>query len=304
MKTYKTQQQKQLLTDEEKQSLLITTACFLILMFLLFIFKFGNDVKLLELEGGGGGGDIAVNFGDSDVGMGDNYQSREHVSAAPKPEPVKPVAAKEILTSENEDAPVVADIKKPVVQPKKSEDVKPVVKPFPKPQPSNATKNALDDLLKGSDKSGDGNDKVGGNKGKAYGNANDQGYNGGGGSGTGSGGGNGSGQGIGTGSGYGSGTGSGTGSGNGSYSLAGRKPLNKPQPNYTCNEQGQVAVKIWVDRSGNVVRAEAGDRGTTNSASCLATQAVIAAKQTKWQPNESSPETQVGKIIYSFRLTQ
>ncbi|RZJ27580.1 MAG: energy transducer TonB [Flavobacterium sp.] len=291
-------------TEEEKKSLFATAIIFTALLLVLFFIKLSQDIEAVELEGGGGGGDIAVNFGDSDVGMGDNFTSTQPVHSAPKPTPQTPVQASDILTSDNDDAPVVADIKKTVDKPVKAPDeVKPVVKPTPKPPtPSKSTQNALDDLLNGTDQSGDGNDKVGGNKGKAYGNPNDRGYNGGGGSGTGSGGGDGSGTGPGSGSGSGGGSGSGRGTGVGSYMLAGRKNLNKPQPEYVCNEQGTVAVKIWVDRSGNVVRAEAGDRGTTNSASCLATQAVIAAKKTKWQPNEAAAETQVGKIVYNFRL--
>jgi outer membrane biosynthesis protein TonB len=291
-------------TEQERKSLLFTALSFLLLMLLLFIFKFGNDVVLLDLEGGGGGGDIAVNFGDSDVGMGDNFTSMESARSAPKPTPQQPVAASEIITSEADDAPVIADIRKPVDKPKKTEDVKPITKPVVKPQqPSNSTKNALDDLLKGSDKSGDGNDNVGGNKGKSYGNPNDRGYNGGGGTGTGSGGGDGSGTGPGSGSGSGGGSGSGRGTGVGNYQLAGRKVLSKPAPNYTCNEQGTVAVEITVNSSGNVVAATTGVRGTTNTAQCLAEQAKQAALSTRFDANPGAAN-QVGKIIYSFRLTQ
>lgn len=288
-------------TEEEKKSLLYTTLLFAGMFLLFFLLKYTTEPNLLDLEGGGGGGDIAVNFGNSDLGMGDNFESVELASATPKFVPPTPSVEKEIVVSENDDAPAVVEAKKPAEKTKKVEETKPVVKPTPKP--SKSTQSALDNLLNGTDNSGDGTDNVGGNKGKAYGNPNDRGYDGGGGSGTGSGGGNGSGQGIGTGSGYGSGSGSGKGGGNGNYMLAGRKNLNKPQPEYTCNEQGAVAVKIWVDRQGNVVKAESGDRGTTNAAQCLATQAVIAAKKTKWQPNENAAELQVGKIIYNFKLT-
>lgn len=288
-------------TEEEKKSLLYTTLLFAGMFLLFFLLQYTTEPNLLDLEGGGGGGDIAVNFGNSDVGMGDNFESIELASATPKYVPPTPSTEKEIVVSESDDAPEVVETKKPTEKPKKVEETKPIVKPAPKP--SKSTQSALDNLLNGTDNSGDGTDKVGGNKGKSYGNPNDRGYDGGGGSGTGSGGGNGSGQGIGTGSGYGSGSGGGRGSGSGNYMLAGRKNLNKPQPAYNCNEQGAVAVKIWVDRQGNVVRAEAGDRGTTNTATCLTSQAVIAAKQTKWQPSESAAELQVGKITYNFRLT-
>jgi len=289
-------------TEQEKKSFLYTSASFVLLFLLFFFLKFSNDMTLSQLEGGGGGGDIAVNFGNSDVGSGDNFESREIVHTAPKPVPPVRSVEKEIIVSENDDAPAIADIKKPVDKPKKEEVVKRVVKPVPKP--SKSTQNALDDLLNGTDKTGDGNDKTGGNKGKANGDTNATGYDGGGGTGTGSGGGNGSGQGIGTGSGYGTGTGAGSGGGNGNYMLGNRKALNKPQPNYTCNEQGKVVVEISVDRNGRVVAATPGIRGTTNAASCLLSQAKIAAMDTKWQADANAPDVQKGKIIYNFKLTE
>ena len=290
-------------TEQERKSLLFTTISFVAFLLLFFWLKFANTVNLSEFEGGGGGGDVAVNFGDSDVGSGENFESRETVRSAPKPTPPAPAAEEEIIVSENDDAPVVRDIKKPTVTPKKEDVPKPITKPAPA-KPSKATNDALNDLLSGSDKSGDGTDKVGGNKGQASGSTGARGYDGGGGTGTGTGGGNGSGEGIGSGSGYGSGSGGGKGGGIGNYTLGNRKPLNRPQPNYICNEQGLVAVKITVDKAGNVISAVAGDRGTTNRAQCLAQQAEIAAKNTKWQADANAPDKQVGKIIYNFKLTE
>lgn len=289
-------------TEQEKKSLVITLVSFGVFLLVFFLLKFSDTITTLpELEGGGGGGDVAVNFGDSEFGMGENYDSKETFVSSSKQTPQEPADEKEILVSDNEDAPAAAEVKKPTEKPKKPEEPKPIVKPQPKP--SKSTSDALNSLLGGNDQSGDGNDNVGGNKGKAYGNTSDRGYNGGGGSGTGSGGGNGSGQGTGSGSGYGSGIGGGRGSGVGNYQLAGRKPLTKPAPRYECNEEGQVAVRITVDRNGNVISAIAGDRGTTNRAQCLAQQAEIAAKNTRWEANPSAPEKQVGKIIYNFKLT-
>ncbi|MES2545453.1 MAG: energy transducer TonB [Bacteroidota bacterium] len=288
-------------TKQQQKSFTITTISFVLLFLLFFYLKFSNEIKISELEGGGGGGEIAVNFGNSDFGSGDNFQSMEKVTAAQKPLPQVQSNEKEIIVSDNNDAPTIAEINKPTEKPK-TEIVKPFVKPVP--TPSKSTTDALSNLLNGSNKEGDGDDKESGNKGKANGNANASGYNGGGGSGTGSGGGNGSGQGLGTGSGYGNGNGSGTGNGNGNYQLGGRKALNKPQPNYLCNEQGIVVVQISVDKSGRVISANPGVRGTTNAAKCLLDQAKIAAMNTKWQSDNTAPEKQVGKIIYSFKLTQ
>ncbi len=288
-------------TENRKKSLALTTALFTLLFLLFFYLKLSDQTILPELEGGGGGGEVAVNFGDSDVGSGDNYQSTEKVQSTPKQIQQPKAEAKEIIVSEDEKAPAVAEVKKPNVKPQKVEIVKPIVKVVPKP--SKSTSDALSNILSGSNKAGDGNDKQAGNKGKSNGDKNATGYNGGGGSGTGSGGGTGSGEGIGTGSGYGSGSGSGRGTGNGNYQLSGRKFLSTPSPQYTCNEQGTVVVQITVDKNGKVIQAQPGIRGTTNAAKCLLDQAKIAALNTVVNSSEDAPEKQVGKIIYTFKLT-
>jgi outer membrane biosynthesis protein TonB len=252
------------------------------------------------MEGGGGGGEIAVNFGDSEFGSGDNFDSKEVVTADPDKAEDTPTEEKEIIVSENEEAPAVVEVKKPDTKIEKKAEEKPVVKPTPKP--SKSTSDAVSNLLNGSNKEGDGKDKTAGNKGKSNGDTNSKGNNGGGGSGTGSGGGNGSGEGLGSGSGYGGGSGS--GSGNGNYQLGNRKALNTPKPKYTCSEEGVVVVQISVDKSGTVTNANPGVRGTTNSAKCLLDQAKIAALSTKWQSDATAAETQIGKIIYNFKLTQ
>lgn len=287
--------------ENRKESLAMTTAIFALLFLLFFLLKFSNIADISLLEGGGGGGEVAVNFGDSDFGSGDNYASMESVKSTPKPTPQPKSTEKIILVSDNDDAPVIANVKKSTEKPKKVEEEKPIVKPAPKP--SKSTSDALSNLLNGSSTGGDGNDKQAGNKGKSNGDRNATGYNGGGGSGTGSGGGNGSGQGLGTGSGYGNGSGGGSGNGNGNYQLGNRKALNKPAPNYICEEEGVVVVQISVDKSGRVIAANAGIRGTTNAAKCLLDQAKIAALNTKWQSDDAAPDKQVGKIIYSFKLT-
>jgi outer membrane biosynthesis protein TonB len=291
--------------EHKKQSFLMTTLLFLLLFLLLFYLNFDPNDPPLNIEGGGGGGDIAVNFGNSDLGSGKNFESTEEVSKpAPKVKVQKIQEQEALLTNQSdEDAPVVQEIKKPkkIIKEIPKEVPKKVVE-VAKPKPSKSATDALANVLNSNTKGGDGEDDVAGNKGKSYGDPTARGYNGGGGSGTGSGGGNGSGQGIGTGSGYGAGSGGGRGSGNGNYQLGGRKNLNKPQPNYICDEQGVVVVQIAVDPSGKVISANPGVKGTTNSARCLLDQAKIAALNTKWQPDNNAPDKQVGRIIYNFSL--
>ena len=283
-------------TEHEKKSFALTTGFFILLFLLLLFLKLTVDPIPAELEGGGGG-EIAINFGNSEVGSGKNYQSKNLSVPTAKAIPVKTVSQVEkVLTQETTEAPVISQTKNT----EKITTPKPVVKQAPKP--SKSTSDALSSIMNGSNSSGDGNDKTAGNKGKIYGDPNAKGYNGEGGSGTGTGGGNGSGSGIGNGSGYGNGSGNGTGTGN--YQLGNRKALSKPAPKYLCNEQGTVVVQIAVDRNGTVISANPGVKGTNNTAKCLLDQAKIAAMNTKWQSDNTAPDKQVGKIIYNFKLTQ
>lgn len=287
------------LSNDDKKSLAITTIVYALLLLLLFLLRFWPPADM-KIMGGGGGGGIEMNFGDSDFGMGDNFKSEVlNVKDEAKVTPTTSSPDEDIISDDNsEDVNAVIpkkEIKKtptPVI-PKK--EIKPVVE---KPKVSKNANDALSSIL--GNKGGDGNDSKSGNKGNANGNLNSSGYYGNG-SGNGTGGGNGTGNGTGNGSGTGPGNGSGSGGGSG-YSLGNRKALNKPQPEYTCQEQGRVAVQVTVDRNGNTISVTAGVQGTTNTAKCLLDQAKIAAQNTKWQADSNAPEKQVGKIIYTFSL--
>ncbi|KFF05346.1 energy transducer TonB [Flavobacterium reichenbachii] len=295
------------ISSDKKKSLLISTAIYAVILVLLFFIRFWppyNPENNSALASGGGGGGVTVNFGDSDLGSGANYKSEVlDVKNNAKQTPAKATPDEAILSQENttdEDESVIVPVKE---KPKKNTPVeKPVTKPVPeKPKVSNSTNDALSSILKGSNKGGDGDDKVAGNKGKANGSLGSNGYYGTGGSGGGTGGGNGTGNGIGTGSGYGAGSGGGSGGGSG-YSLGNRKALSKPAPKYNCNEEGKVVVEVTVDQNGKTISATAGIKGTTNTASCLLEQAKIAALNTKWSPDDNAVAKQVGKIIYNFSL--
>lgn len=293
------------MSSDEKKSFGYAFLVYGILLAILFFIRFWPPKNLHELTGGGGGGGIEMNFGDSDYGLGDNYKSEVlNVKDQAKVTPVASSPDEDIIADDNSDAesvviPKKENVKKATTLDVPKKEVKPVVE---KPKVSKNANDALANIL--GNKGGDGDDKQSGNKGSAGGNLNSSGYYGNG-SGTGTGGGNGSGNGTGTGSGTGSGNGSGNGGGNGSgsgYSLGNRKALNKPQPDYTCQEQGRVAVQVSVDRNGKTISVTAGVQGTTNTAKCLLDQARIAAMNTKWQADPDAPEKQVGKIIYTFSL--
>jgi outer membrane biosynthesis protein TonB len=291
---------------DKRKSFVITTVIYILLLLILFFIRFWPPANMQELAGGGGGG-VTVNFGDSELGSGNNFESDVLAVKNETKQVAKPVetAEDQIIAQENsieENDVVIAKkviTKKPKVEVIKKE-TKPVVE---KPKVTKNTNDALANILKGGNKGGDGNSTTQGNQGSSNGSLSNDGY-GSGGSGGGIGGGNGSGNGTGTGAGSGSGSGGGSGIGSGGgYYLGNRKALSKPKPNSDCsNEVGNVVVEITVDKNGTVIKAIPGVKGTTITASCLKEQARSAAMNTKWQPKEDAPERQVGKIVYSFSL--
>ena len=287
------------LSKDDKKSLAITTVVYALLLLLLFLLRFWppSDMKMM----GGGGGGVEMNFGDSDFGLGDNYQSEVlNVKDQTQVEPNTTSPEDNIISDDNNDDDTNVSIPKKDIKktPTPVVPIKDPPKPAPeKPKVSKNANDALSSIL--GNKGGDGNDGKSGNKGSANGNLNSNGYYG---NGSGSGDGSGTGDGNGSGSGTGSGNGSGNGSGSG-YSLGNRKAISKPKPDNPCgNESGKVTVRVYVDRNGNTISVTTGVQGTTNTNSCLAAQAKKAAMNTKWDPDPNASEKQSGTITYVFGL--
>lgn len=261
-------------TPEEKKSFAITSAIFVIL-FLLFFFFMGLKYMDPPPENG-----IAVNFGTTDTGSGD-VQPTEPVQSEPDQAKTEPTPSEEdnVLT-QDDDAPVTMP---------KTEKPKPQTKPIePKPvkptetKPTKPTNNALNSIIKGPKQdgkiqAGHGPDNEGGDKGNPNGSLYANSFYG-----------NGSGDGI--------GTGKGTG-----WGLTGRKLSGNSKKIQDCNESGKVVVKIWVNRQGNVIKAER-TQGTTNTNPCLVNPALETAKTFKWQPDADAPETQIGFVVVNFQV--
>jgi len=95
----------------------------------------------------------------------------------------------------------------------------------------------------------------------------------------------------------------GNGSGGGvGYGLKGRSLVNKGKQQQNCNEAGTVVVKIEVDRSGNVISATPGVRGTTNNHPCLLEPAKKTAFLHKWNLDAKAPSRQIGFVVVNFKL--
>jgi TonB family protein len=92
--------------------------------------------------------------------------------------------------------------------------------------------------------------------------------------------------------------------GNGNlFTLKDRKIMGGlPKPLYSANQQGKVVVEIYVDRTGKVIKANTGYKGTTISTQALLQAALTAAKQAKFNVDPNAPEVQRGLITYVFEL--
>jgi len=91
--------------------------------------------------------------------------------------------------------------------------------------------------------------------------------------------------------------------GGNSYSLGGRGLKGGlPRPSYPGNEQGKVVVEIFVDRYGNVIKANAGIKGSTILSKPYLDAAYNAAIKAKFDAKPDAPELQRGTITYKFSL--
>lgn len=87
-----------------------------------------------------------------------------------------------------------------------------------------------------------------------------------------------------------------------SRGLSGRRISRFPSFEDEFNENAKVAVDVRVDRNGNVVQATYQARGSTTSDMGMRNIALNKARQLKFNPNADGPETDIGTIIFNFRL--
>jgi outer membrane biosynthesis protein TonB len=258
----------ELLTDKNSRLGLIGTVVFHALLLILFLlYGLTTPVPIPEQS-------IVINFGTSNDGAGKIQP--EEVNAAPKSSQQVTENAKQVdptPTKANTEAVTQDNVDAVSLNEKKTETKKPEPEPVKEPErtvnkqalfpgKSNTSANSSSEGETG--KPGDQGDPGGDKKATSH-------------------------------------TGNYTGGGD-SYNLGLRKAKTKPKPHYDCQESGKVVVEIKVDKDGNTVGAQAGKRGTTNMASCLITKAEEAAMKTKWEPDPSAPELQVGFITYNFTL--
>ena len=148
-----------------------------------------------------------------------------------------------------------------------------------KPKVTDDTKNLVSNLIKNRkkeniEKKGEGDDQIFGDKGKKDGNPYSSSY-------------------------YNKAGLKGIGKG---YGLNGRNLKSNGKVIQECNQEGIVVVRITVNKLGNVINAEPGVKGTTNTHPCLLGPAKKTALMHEWYPDSEAPEQQIGFVVIQFKL--
>ena len=97
-------------------------------------------------------------------------------------------------------------------------------------------------------------------------------------------------------------SGTGTGDKGISYNLQGRGFQALPAPRYDYQGEGRVVVEVSVDRSGKVVQANPGTKGSTTLDEYLLKVAKDAALEARFEVKQDAPVIQKGTITYNFIL--
>jgi len=277
-------------TKHERNSAKLTALISVILVLLLFVVTATPEEDPEEYG-------IAVNFGNTDFGKG-NVQPKQPVKSEPREieEPPQPEASKaeatkatetkeDLLTADNAETIAIKKQKaaeakaKAVADAKAKAEAEKIAKAK---REQEEKKRKLDALIGGVSKSegtatgSEGNDNKAGDKGQLDGNPYAPSYFG----------------------------GKGSGSGGVGYGLNGRGRASYKTLEQTCNESGMVIVKIIVNKSGNVVEAVPGVKGTTNTAKCLLEPAKKIALSHKWPSDSKAPAKQIGFVKVNFKLSQ
>ena len=271
-------------TVHKQKSFAITLVIMSLIVLALLIMKLTNAIIPPDAEDG-----IAITFGTDNMGMGEINPPKPTEQTVATEEPTEETPKTEttpteepVLTQNDEETVVI-----PKEEVKKKKETPKETKPTPKkPQkPAASTTDALSSVLNASVKNphsgngsgSQGDDNVSGYKGDPKGNPYASSFFGD------------------------SSDGSGSGSGK-SWGLNGRRYISGEKIFQDCNESGLVIVQIEGDRSGKVVRAKAGEKGTTNKAPCLLDAARKSAMTYRFNADEKAPQTQIGFLSIRFKL--
>lgn len=85
-----------------------------------------------------------------------------------------------------------------------------------------------------------------------------------------------------------------------SYDLVGRTDIVLEVPAYLCKGQGRVVVRVAVDRSGEVSKAELDPKATTTTDDCMVSNAMASASGARFSGSSTAAQPQRGTITYVF----
>lgn len=85
-----------------------------------------------------------------------------------------------------------------------------------------------------------------------------------------------------------------------SYDLVGRSDLVLEVPAYLCKGQGKVVVRVALDRSGVVAKAELDPAASTTAEPCMVDNALASAGAARFTSSATAPQPQRGTITYIF----
>ena len=277
-------------TPHIKKSAVLTTVlgCLLLLLFFVLGLTYFDPPISYGME---------VNFGTLAQGRGDIQPQKPIQKSVPQeeqpqelpekretsPPEVKTKEVQESVLTEKESPVVIPkdEAKKPIQEPisesKEPSTTPPVEKEVPKV--SEATKSVVSNLLKrqpetSEENQGEGDDIEQGDKGKIEGNPYSSSYY----------------NTVGLG-----------GEGKG-YGLNGRNLRSNGKVVQECNQEGTVVVRITVNNQGEVVQAEPGVKGSTNTHPCLLEPARKTAFLHQWFPDNNAPAEQIGFVVIQFKL--
>ena len=264
-------------TDDKKNKLygaLATLLYVVIWLLLIFFVTFKVAPPIDEGEG------ILINFGNTETGFGDDdLPNTDELAAANQPSQSAPDHTPESqMTQTTEPAPAVTTRPDPTPQPTNqpaTSQPTPTEQP-PVEQPRQVDQRALfPGRTTGSTSTSEGTAGGAGNQGNPAGDP------------------------------AGSHDGTGTGTSGVSFSLNGRSAVGAlPKPDYTVREEGRVIIEIRVDQQGKVVATSFRSVGSTTTNSTLVAAAERAAKQARFNVDETAPFPQVGTITYNFRFAR
>lgn len=258
----------------------VTTAVHALLLLLLWWAMLHPPDPPIEY----GGMELSMALGQPDMGGPSEVPVTD--PSAPQSVPETVTEEQQVVTQDIEEVPVTA---KKVEVKKKQEVKKPVEQPKePVEQPRVADQRSLfKKKTTATSEGGSGDGDIPGNEGRPDGVE----------------GGSPDGNGIGNGLG-GTGGGTGMGDGLGSFDLKGRSIARKPDITDNSRETGKVVVGITVDRTGRVIKAQPGIKGTTNLAPVLLEKARLGALEARFSPKPDGPEEQYGTMTFVFRFKQ